>query len=265
MDKNLITQELAYLRRYSRALTGSQARGDGFVRHVLEALVEEPRLLDKSTGVHVSIFTLFHKILNGVELVGVGRLDTDAQNLAVQSRLEMTTSLSRKILLLTVLENFSLSDAAKILDISEKQAEIELSNALSDIEQQSRADVLIIEDEPLIALELESHVISLGHSVVGTATTHGEAIKMYHEHKPGLILADIQLADGSSGAEAVKEILSVDSIPVIFITAFPERLLTGERPEPTYLITKPFTTQVVKVAISQAIFLRSTDGGMLKT
>jgi hypothetical protein len=41
---------------------------------------------------------------------------------------------------------------------------------------------------------------------------------------------------------------------VIFITAYPERLLTGERPEPTFLITKPFQPEIVKAVISQALF-----------
>ena len=73
-------------------------------------------------------------------------------------------------------------------------------------------------------------------------------------HRPGLVLADIQLADGSSGIDAVKDILGRFDVPVIFITAFPERLLTGERPEPTFLITKPFQPETVKAAIGQALF-----------
>ena len=50
------------------------------------------------------------------------------------------------------------------------------------------------------------------------------------------------------------DILVEFQVPVIFITAFPERLLTGERPEPTFLITKPFQRSTVKAAISQALF-----------
>jgi CheY-like chemotaxis protein len=71
------------------------------------------------------------------------------------------------------------------------------------------------------------------------------------------VLADIQLADGSSGIDAVKDILARLDVPVIFITAFPERLLTGERPEPTFLITKPFQRSTVKAAISQALFFNA--------
>jgi hypothetical protein len=47
-------------------------------------------------------------------------------------------------------------------------------------------------------------------------------------------------------------------VPVIFITAFPDRLLTGERPEPTFLITKPFDPEILNVAISQALTIART-------
>ena len=115
-------------------------------------------------------------------------------------------------------------------------------------------DVLIIEDEPLIAMDIEQMVESLGHRVVGTARTHKEAAALFGKTHPKLVLADIQLADGSSGIDAVNEILQSTSLPVIFITAFPERLLTGERPEPAFLVTKPFNPEMVKALISQALF-----------
>jgi len=68
------------------------------------------------------------------------------------------------------------------------------------------------------------------------------------------VLADIRLADGSSGIDAVNEILAEFSIPVIFITAFHEALLTGIRPEPTFLIAKPFSEDMVRAVISQVLF-----------
>jgi len=90
--------------------------------------------------------------------------------------------------------------------------------------------------------------------VTGVAVTRDEAVQLAMAHRPGLVLADIQLADDSSGIDAVKDILAEFSVPVIFITAFPERLLTGERPEPTFLITKPFQRSTVKAQIAQALF-----------
>jgi CheY-like chemotaxis protein len=103
-------------------------------------------------------------------------------------------------------------------------------------------------------MDLETLVKGLGHKVSGVARTHREAIAEVRKTRPGLVLADIHLADGSSGLEAVNEILLGFDVPVIFITAFPERLLTGERPEPTFLITKPFEANTVRALISQALF-----------
>jgi len=94
----------------------------------------------------------------------------------------------------------------------------------------------------------------LGHSVIGVARTRDEATAVVKEKKPGLVLADIQLADGSSGVDAVNDILLDTEIPIIFITAYPERLLTGERPEPTFLISKPYKVDAVKATISQSLF-----------
>ena len=121
----------------------------------------------------------------------------------------------------------------------------------------TRTVVLVIEDEPLIAMDIEDIVTRLGHRPIGVARTRTEAVKLAHQEKPGIILADIQLADGSSGIDAVNDLLSEFDAPVIFITAFPERLLTGSRPEPTFLITKPFAPEMVKAMISQALFFDS--------
>lgn len=128
---------------------------------------------------------------------------------------------------------------------------------MSDIARETSTEVLIIEDEPVIALDIANIVKELGHKVIQIASTRDEAIQAARKRKPGLILADIKLADDSSGIDAVKSILTQIQVPVIFITAYPERLLTGDRPEPTFLISKPFLTDTVKVAISQALFFHS--------
>ena len=117
-------------------------------------------------------------------------------------------------------------------------------------------DVLIIEDETFIAMDLESLVKNLGHNVIGVARTHSDAVALAKNRKPGLILADIQLADGSSGLDAVNELLKTFEVPVVFITAYPERFLTGERPEPAFLISKPFQPAMVSAVASQALFFQ---------
>jgi CheY-like chemotaxis protein len=141
-----------------------------------------------------------------------------------------------------------------ILDTGYPDVERLIAQAQADIDAELATDVLIIEDEPVIAADIEALVRELGHNVIDIAATRTEALEAIAKKKPGLVLADIQLADGSSGIDAVKDILGMINVPVIFITAFPERLLTGERPEPTFLITKPFQTETVKAAIGQALF-----------
>jgi CheY-like chemotaxis protein len=167
-------------------------------------------------------------------------------------------ALSRQALLLTTLEDFTVAETARILDLDEDEVEALVVSAISDIEGDTATDVLIIEDEPLISLQLEIIVGDLGHTIAGTATTRDQARKLFAESRPGLVLADIQLADGSSGIDAVEDILKFGDVPVIFITAYPERLLTGERPEPTYLVTKPFREEAIRAAISQALFFGSS-------
>ena len=181
-----------------------------------------------------------------------------------QARLSRITPLSRQALLLTSLEGFSSEDTAYLIGASPADVDLLVAEALEEIESQTLADVLIIEDEPIIAMDIETIVRDLGHNVTGVAVTRDEAVAQARQSPPGLVLADIQLADDSSGIDAVKDILAEFSVPVIFITAFPERLLTGTRPEPTFLITKPFQRSTVKAAIAQALVLRRGDrpGGL---
>ena len=79
-------------------------------------------------------------------------------------------------------------------------------------------------------MDIQAVVERLGHRVVGVARTRAQALREAQRTRPGLILADIQLADGSSGLDAVNDILGSFEVPVVFITAYPERLLTGDKP-----------------------------------
>ena len=173
---------------------------------------------------------------------------------AARDQLKKITPLNRQALLLTTVEDFSEAEAALIMDVDEEDIGKLVQEAIEEIDRENTTSVLIIEDEPLISMQLEDLVRSLGHDICGTAATRTQAQKIVAEKMPGLVLADIQLADGSSGIDAVNEILSTTPVPVIFITAFPERLLTGERPEPAFLVTKPFNPDMVKALISQALF-----------
>ena len=254
----VVSAQLPYLRRYARALTGSQAHGDNFVRATLEAALADSSVHDALSKGRVELYSVFNKIWSSAhvdvdERVESGNLHEDA----AQQRLAKMTPANRQALLLTTLEGFSTEDAAKVMGLETGEVEALVTQAVEEIDRESATTVLIIEDEPLISMHLEDLVTSLGHKIFGTAATRGQAREAVAERTPGLVLADIQLADGSSGIDAVADILKLGDVPVIFITAFPEKLLTGQRDEPTYLITKPFHEATVRAAISQALFFGS--------
>lgn len=250
-----LAPHLPYVRRYARALTGDQSTGDHYVRVALEALAAGERQLPADMTPRVALYHVFHTIWSatGAQLEDIPTEDVNAGDLATKRLLRISPR-SRQAFLLTSLEGFTPSEAAQVLGGNVQSIERLIGEAQADIDAELATDVLIIEDEAIIAADIESLVRELGHRVTGTATTHTEAVAAVKDHKPGLVLADIQLADGSSGIDAVRDILKDINVPVIFITAFPERLLTGERPEPTFLITKPFQPETVKAAISQALF-----------
>jgi CheY-like chemotaxis protein len=250
-----LAPHLPFLRRYARALMGSQAHGDAFVRATLEAIVASPGDFPRDVDARLGLYRTFHAIWSSANIEedphdGEG---SDPETIAKQ-RLARITPLSRQALLLTAMEGFTAEDAGYLIGAGADEVESLVSEALAEIERQTRAEVLIIEDEPIIAMDIETIVRDLGHTVTGVAVTRDEAVAQAMARRPGLVLADIQLADDSSGIDAVKDILAEFQVPVIFITAFPERLLTGERPEPTFLITKPFQRSTVKAAIAQALF-----------
>ncbi len=256
-----VATNLPFLRRYARALTGSQSTGDAFVQATLEAALADEALKATLDGGRIPLYRAFNTVWSSAYL-DVPDSDDDnnagEHEVGAQNRLGAITPLNRQALLLTTLEDFSAAQAGQIMGLSKDQVEALVAEAVTEIDREQSTTVLIIEDEPLISMQLEDLVTSLGHEIFGTAATRTQAAELLGDTAPGLVLADIQLADGSSGLDAVDDILAISTMPVIFITAYPERLLTGDRPEPTYLVTKPFQERTVRAAISQALFFRSS-------
>jgi DNA-directed RNA polymerase specialized sigma24 family protein len=247
-----VIQYLPFLRRYARALTGSQASGDAYVAATLESLIASPQVMETAPSARVALYRLFTKIWNSVAVNGKPDLGEIA--LPPEQHITQITPRPRQAFLLVALEGFSEEDAAEVLacDLPTLRGLVEESGR--ELAAEIATDVLIIEDETFIAMDIEALVESLGHNVIGVARTHTEALALAKRKRPGLILADIQLADGSSGLDAVNELLGSFEVPVIFITAYPERFLTGRRPEPAFLIAKPFQLAVVSAVVSQALF-----------
>jgi DNA-directed RNA polymerase specialized sigma24 family protein/CheY-like chemotaxis protein len=249
-----IAEHLPYLRRYARALCGTQKSGDAYVRACLETIVADPSVIGGDSTPRVGLYRLFHKLWGSanVDLRSVASSKPQAAA-GVEKKLGELTPARRQALLLTAMEGFNVGDTARILDVSEEEVKQMVAQAVREISDQPSTKVLIIEDEPIISLDLQSIVREMGHTVAAIATTRDEAVRAARKTEPGLVLADIKLADGSSGIDAVRQILSEVQVPIVFITAYPERLLTGERPEPTFLVTKPFVPETVRVAVSQAL------------
>ncbi|MFD2140711.1 response regulator [Ancylobacter oerskovii] len=248
----IVAQHLPFLRRYARALSGSQTAGDAYVTALLETLIAEPGVLDNPAGPRIALYQLLTRLWNSVTLNG--RAEPGPPPIKGEQRLSHITPPVRQAFLLVSLEGFTEEEAAAVLDIDVATLRNLVEEAGRELAAEIATDVLIIEDEPFIALDLEGLVESLGHRVTGIARTHSEAVSLARRKPPGLVLADIQLADGSSGLEAVNELIENVEVPVIFITAYPERFLTGIRPEPAFLIAKPFQPSMVAAVISQALF-----------
>jgi CheY-like chemotaxis protein len=249
-----IVRLLPYLRRYARALTGSQSTGDQYVRLCLEAILAEPERIRKAGDLRVELFAVFHDAWDIVDSA-LPRADGAAAVAegGLNRQLAALPSIERQVLLLIALERFSTGETARILDLDEPDVVKKLDLARQELRRQAATRVLIIEDEPVIAMDIASIVESLGHEVVGVAARQAEAVDLARKHQPGLVLADVQLQDGDSGIATVQEIMRSMDAPVIFVTGFPERLLTGDRVEPAFIVTKPFDPETLKVAIVQAL------------
>ncbi|HZZ62988.1 MAG TPA: response regulator [Roseiarcus sp.] len=249
-----VAPHIPFLRRFARALAGTQQGGDAYVVEALEAILAEPGCLEIELGPKVALYKLF--LRNWRNMPANNHVDSSSlgDEASAERNLAAITVEPRIAFLLNALESFNAKEVAQTLGCSEDEALELIDRAGREISAQIRTSVLIIEDEPLIAVDIRALVEQLGHEVTTIARTHEEAVRAAVKRRPGLILSDIQLADGSSGLDAVNEILGSLEVPVIFITAFPELFLTGQAPEPAFLITKPFTQDSVKAVIAQALF-----------
>jgi CheY-like chemotaxis protein len=222
---------LPFARRYARALTGSQGAGDAIVARALTGKSED---LPARLALYACITRL------------TGQTPPAATSDALQI-------IERQLLLLTSLEEMTLTDAARVVGLDEASAAAHLARARAALKAAAVTDVLIIEDEPIIAMELQMLLEGCGHRIAGIAASEAAALRLVAKTRPGLILADINLGRGGSGIAAVSRILDVVRMPVIFVTAFPEMLLTAEGIEPAYVMRKPFDPMALAIFAYQAI------------
>ncbi|WP_438382412.1 response regulator [Asaia sp. BMEF1] len=236
-ERQDLIQALPFARRFARALEGSQKQGDQLVALAMKDMVSRKGGHDISTR-----YRLYRSI---IECFRQGN-----EALHAPSPLSLT---QRLVLLLTSLEEVPLSAVALILDRNENEILADIALANDGLRSVAETSVLIIEDEPIIAMDIQDVVQQCGHRIAGVAYTEADAVRIAKETKPGLILADINLGGGGDGMHAVGRIMKDHQAPVIFVTAYPERLLTGEQEEPSFIITKPFEPTTLAITTYQAV------------
>src|SRR5690606_23300857 len=117
-----IAEHLPYLRRYARALCGTQKSGDAYVRACLEAIVADTSVLDPTASPRVGLYKLFHTLWATTDVDGRGiATSKPAGGASVEKRLGQLTPAHRQALLLTAMEGFNVSDTARILGVAEDQ------------------------------------------------------------------------------------------------------------------------------------------------
>jgi RNA polymerase sigma factor (sigma-70 family) len=249
-----LLKQVPYLRRHARLLTGSQEVGDEYVRICLEMVIAEPHHVANG-DLKVQLFRAFHAVWRVVtttinDTSPLERVDLSER---LEQGLTALPPLERRVLLLAVVEKFTHPEIAHILDLDEAEVGERLARARRDLHEQVSVSVLIIEDETLIAMELSRIMQDMGHTVAGVASREATALEQAEQSSPGLVLCDIKLLDEDNGIAAAQRILQRFDVPVVFVTAFSEMLLTGGRLEPAFVVSKPFDEETLKVTVAQAL------------
>lgn len=238
-----VEKELPYLRRYARAVTGSTSIGDDCVARALQSVLRaiEQGLAKDESFEKSELFRLV--------------------DLNICDAIDVEESLPHRALLLVAMEGLSEDEVCEVLDVQHTALRQLIATAEDKFRKSIATAVLIIEDEALIAAQLKRIVSDAGHTVVGVATRATEAVALGRRMKPDLILCDIHLAGGTIGTDAIAELDLPETIPVIYITAYPEDYLSTANKGPSYLVAKPFDTQYVKTIIAHALLTQSDKAG----
>ncbi|MCG6885045.1 MAG: response regulator [Silicimonas sp.] len=248
-----IEEQLTHLRRYARAMTGDRNHGDRIAEHALVSFLHDNQRLPEPMALRVLLFRALQDARTLLDTSRTGPRGKPAEASANERNREPAAS--RDALHLHAFENFTHEEIAAILRRPFQEIEGLIALAHQDVSNMMSRRVLVIEDDLPVAAELSTIVMDMGHSVIGAAATQGEALSMVRDEEPDVIVSDIQLADGGSGIRTVNAILRTYPLtPVVYVTGYPERLLTGKGPEPAFLIRKPYTADQVRSVLSQALF-----------
>src|SRR5262245_61615123 len=129
------------------------------------------------------------------------------------------------------------------------------------------ARILVVEDEAVVALDVEDRLRRLGHEVVGTADSSASALALAAEVRPDLVLMDIALRDGADGIAAAERLRAELAVPVVFVTAFADSdtLERAKRVSPHGYIVKPFDERDLRATIEIALYRDGLDRAMRRS
>lgn len=123
------------------------------------------------------------------------------------------------------------------------------------------ASILIVEDEAIIALEVESNLKEMGYRSLGIVDSGQMAIEMAEKKKPDLILMDIRIKGDMDGIDTAEIIRNQWGIPVVFTTAYldQERIDRAKITMPFGYLLKPIRERDLKVAVDMALYASKVD------
>jgi CheY-like chemotaxis protein len=243
MTESLALAELKNLRRYAFCLLGNRILSEAAVEAALKALAPD---IGPAFGRAMSRLDLYRQVNQTARTALRKSNVTAAAGSGLHARMLRLPEEQRQVAALHAAIGLPCGDVASILDVSEEY--VRQTYALSLLALQRKpAAVLIIEDEALIARELQQIVTKLGLVVAGMAKNRAEALRIAGQSKPQLILADYMLK-GDTGVDVVKAIRENQDANVIYITAHPEAVAAmGE--ERDLIVSKPFSLRAVRQAV----------------
>lgn len=242
---------LPFLRRFARALTGSMDQGDDLVAAALEALLGGP-VSDAAEGGR-DRKALYGRLVRLFDAQGGTPAATASQH-PLERALAALPERQRRLYLLVNVEELPVADAAALLDLPGAGARELLGQAQEGLREALIADILIVEDDAIIAFDLAETVRGMGHHVCGTAATMDAALATARSHQPTLALMDLRLAHGDSGIVTAQALRQRSALPIIFVTAFGDELARRGLEHLGPVIQKPFTREQIERAITQAVF-----------
>ncbi|MGO9174072.1 MAG: response regulator [Rhodomicrobium sp.] len=243
MAEILALAELRNLRRYAFCLLGNRFLSDMAVEAALNTLVSDVLAV---SGRAISRLDLYRKVNEAARTSLQKGKVTATVGSGLHSRLLRLNEEQRQVTALHAVIGLPYGDIASIMDVSENHVRTTYAHSLVALRHQP-VSVLIIEDEALIARELQEIVTNLGLVVAGMAKNRAEALQIAGRSRPQLILADYKLK-GDTGVDVVKAIRENIDASVIYVTAHPEAAAAaGEKRD--VVIAKPFNVHAVERAV----------------